>query len=129
MHNTLTYNTILLAITSLLDYTEMDILEDVTHHGRRVAYISLRIGELLDYRTEELFDLGALALLHDVGATQSITNQSTAKQKRDDLEKYQEHCILGQKILDNTIRFSHRKDVILYHHEHYDGTGFFWKAR
>ena len=127
MHNTLTYNSILLAITSLLDYTEMDILEDVTHHGRRVAYISLRIGELLEYQTEELFDLGALALLHDVGATQSITNQSSAKQKRDELEKYQEHCILGQKILDNTVRFSHHKDVILYHHEQYDGSGFFGK--
>ncbi|PKL12758.1 MAG: phosphohydrolase, partial [Spirochaetae bacterium HGW-Spirochaetae-8] len=71
MHSTVTYNAILLAMTSLLDYTEMDILENISNHGRRVAYISLRIGELMGYAREDLFDLGALALLHDVGATQS----------------------------------------------------------
>jgi len=128
MHSTVTYNTILLSMTSLLDYTEMDILENISNHGRRVAYISLRIGELMGYAREDLFDLGALALLHDVGATQSISNQIFATTKRDDLEKFRDHCIFGQKILDNTSRFSSRKDIILYHHENYDGSGFFRKV-
>jgi HD-GYP domain-containing protein (c-di-GMP phosphodiesterase class II) len=128
MHSTVTYNAILLSITSLLDYTEMDILENISNHGRRVAYISLRIGELMGYVREDLFDLGALALLHDVGATQSISNQILATTKRDDLEKCKDHCIFGQKILDNTSRFSNRKNIILYHHENYDGSGFFGKV-
>lgn len=110
MNATLSYNSILLSITSLLDYTEMDILENVTNHGRRVAYISLRIGELLGFSTEDLFDLGALALLHDVGAAQSISNQILTTIKRDDLEKFRDHCIIGQKILDNTSRFSKRSE-------------------
>ncbi len=128
MYAKLSYNSILLSITSLLDYTEMDILENVTNHGRRVAYISLRIGKLLGFSREDLFDLGALALLHDVGATQSISNQIFATTKRDDLEKYRDHCIFGQKILDNISRFSNRKNIILYHHENYDGSGFFGKV-
>jgi len=128
MQKTLTYNSILLAISSLLDYTEMDILENITNHGRRVAYISLRIGEQLGFSKEDLFDLGSLALLHDVGATQSISNQTLITIKRDDLEKFRDHCILGQKILDNTSRFSNRKDIILYHHENFDGSGFFGKV-
>lgn len=128
MHTTVTYNSILLSITSLLDYAEMDILENVTNHGRRVAYISLRIGKQLGFSREDLFDLGSLALLHDVGATQSISNQALATIKRDDLEKLRDHCIFGQKILDNTSRFSNRKNIILYHHENYDGSGFFGKV-
>ncbi|MDA3823178.1 MAG: HD domain-containing protein [Bacteroidales bacterium] len=117
MNTALSYNSILLSITSLLDYTEMDILENVTNHGRRVAYISLRIGERLNFSREDLFDIGSHALLHDVGATQSISKQTIATIKRDDLEKYRDHCIFGQKIIDNSSSFTNRKNIILYHHE------------
>jgi HD-GYP domain-containing protein (c-di-GMP phosphodiesterase class II) len=127
MYTKLSYNSIFLSITSLLDYTEMDILEDITNHGRRVAYISLRLGELLNFERDDLFDLGALALLHDVGATQSISTQTFVKTKRDDLEKFKDHCIFGQKIIDNILRFSNYKDIILYHHENFDGSGLFGK--
>lgn len=128
MYSAVTFNSILLSITSLLDYMEMDILENVTNHGRRVSYISLRIGEKLGFTQEELFDLGALALLHDVGVTHSFTNQTFGEKRSDDLEKHQGHCIYGQKILDNFPGFQRYGTIILYHHENFDGSGFFGKS-
>lgn len=128
MYSAITLNSILLSMSSLLDYAEMDILENVTNHGRRVSYISLRIGKRAGFTQDDLFDLGALALLHDVGATQSIANQTFEKIQRDELEKHQDHCIFGQKILDNFLLFQKYGTIILYHHEHFDGSGFFGKT-
>jgi HD-GYP domain-containing protein (c-di-GMP phosphodiesterase class II) len=106
----------------------MDILENITHHGRRVAYISLRLGERLGFTKDALFDLGSLALLHDVGATQSLSKQSIETVRRDELEKHRDHCVFGQRILDNLGKFSNLENIILYHHENFDGTGFFGKV-
>ena len=128
MKNKIYHNNILLSITSLLDYMEVDILKEVSNHGRRTAYVSIRIGQRLDFTNEELFDLGTYAILHDIGATESSLVQQESPIDRDLMEKYQDHCRFGQKIFDSFVSLTKQENVILYHHENYDGSGFFGRS-
>jgi len=127
VNSKITPSSILLSITSLLDYMEIDILDEITNHGRRVAYISLRIGERLGLSKEELFDLGRFAILHDIGAAKSIAEQESVLVERTLLEKYQSHCEYGQAIADLFPSLTEQHNIILYHHEKFDGSGFFGK--
>ncbi len=127
MNNRITSRSILFSITSLLDYMEIDILDEITNHGRRVAYISLRIGERLGLSKDELFDLGRFAILHDIGGAKSISEQTNSLVDRTLLENYQSHCVYGQTIADFFPSLTNQHDIVLYHHENYDGSGFFGK--
>jgi HD-GYP domain-containing protein (c-di-GMP phosphodiesterase class II) len=128
LKNKIYHNNILLSITSLLDYMEVDILKEVSNHGRRTAYVSIRIGQQLDFTNDELYDLGTYGILHDIGATESSLVQQGLSIDRDQMEKYQDHCRFGQKIFDSFVSLTKQENVILYHHENYDGSGFFGRS-
>ncbi len=127
MNKGITNSSILFSITSLLDYMEIDLLDEITNHGRRVAYISLRIGERLNMSDKELFDLGRVAILHDIGAARSVSEQENPLIERDLMERYQSHCEYGQAIADLFPSLTKQPNIILYHHEKFDGSGFFGK--
>lgn len=108
-----------------LDFVERDLLKDVTNHTRHVAYICARMAQPMNLSKEDLFDLISYALLHDNGITRSLTGKSQAD--IENLEKNLKHCEEGEKNI-TCFPFYHPKDnVILYHHEHFDGSGFLGK--
>ena len=117
-------NELLSSLSSTLDYVEQDLVNNVTNHGRRVAYIASRIGEKLKLLDKDLFDLISYSLLHDNGVTKSLVqlHGSTDYIKA---ELTRMHCIEGEKNIQFFPFFSSIPNVILYHHEHYDGSGFF----
>ncbi|MCF7946221.1 MAG: HD domain-containing protein [Spirochaetia bacterium] len=125
MFSKITLYDMLLSITSLLDYLEIEILDNITNHGRRTAYISLRLGEQLGLTDDQLYVLGTHALLHDVGAVDASLYEKDTQVNRSVMEKKKDHCIAGQKVFNNFQMNSQEADVIKYHHEMYDGTGFF----
>ncbi len=117
-------NELLNSLSFTLDYVENDLISNVTNHGRRVAYIAARIGEKLKLSDHDLFDLISYSLLHDCGVTKSLLQVKTA----DDffkIELNRIHCIEGEKNIRVFPFFVKIPNVILYHHEHYDGSGFF----
>lgn len=114
---------LLISASFVLDFIEMDILKNVTNHGLRVAYISLKIGESYNLSKEEKFDLLVFSLLHDIGAVENLKAVDKAK-----LEKAIEHCIIGEEIIQNFPFHKTYKNVLKYHHENYDGSGFFGKC-
>ena len=61
-------NSFLNSISFVLDYAEKDILKDITNHSRRVSYIAVNIGKKIGLDDKSIFDLGALAILHDCGS-------------------------------------------------------------
>ena len=121
-------NEFLMAVSFTLDFVEMDILGVTSNHGKRTAYISLKIAEELGLSSEELHDIVALAILHDNGVSEKILHDKfvsadliTTKA----IERVKEHCTIGE---DNAGKYPFLTDVhnvIKYHHEKYDGTGFF----
>lgn len=117
----LNVNEMLSAFSFTLDYVERDMLQDVTNHSRRVAYVAARIAQRINLDDEHLFDLITYSLLHDNGITQSLVNDGFVNIR--DLEHNPRHSAAGeQNILDFPF-FHPVPNVLLYHHEGYDGSG------
>lgn len=112
-------NNFLNSISFILDYSEKDILKDITNHSRRVAYIAVSIGKEINLSDKEIFDLGALAILHDCG--------SGGYDYKKNKNLFIAHCKKGEQIVQVFPFFNDVKNVILYHHEYADGTGVFGK--
>jgi len=118
---------ILFSLVSLLDFTEQDILSSITHHGRRTAYTALHTGRKLGLNEQELFDLTAYSLLHDIGIIEHQYPPSNMQTDRLVLERDPNHCESGQRILSSFYFLTPLDHVILYHHEYEDGSGIYGK--
>ena len=120
------------ACSYALDCIEAELVNIKNKHGKRVAYISIRMAEYWKIQGDELQDLAMCALLHDNALTQYIS-QELKKDSVIDLkkglseEKTNLHCIYGEKNITKLPFKTDVSNVILYHHEHADGTGPFQK--
>ena len=120
------------ACSYALDCIEAELVNIKNKHGKRVAYISIRMAEYWKIQGEALQDLAMCALLHDNALTQYISEElkkdSVIDLKKDlSEEKTNLHCIYGEKNITKLPFKTDVTNVILYHHEHADGTGPFQK--
>lgn len=121
-------NEFLMAVSFALDFVEMDILGMPSNHGKRTAYISISIAKEMGLSPEELHDVAALAMLHDNGLSEYSLHEKLATKELKNaalLEGVKEHCTIGEKNIKNYPLMTNVKNIIKYHHERYDGTGFF----
>lgn len=119
-------NEFLIAVSFALDFVEMDVVGAKTNHSKRVAYTTQRIGEVLGFNSQELTDAISLAVLHDNGVSEYKLNEIINRGNNiASLENVKEHCIIGENNVVNYPFLNNETDVIKYHHENYDGTGFF----
>ncbi len=58
-------NNFLLAVTDILDYREVEKNKVSIDHSKRVAYVSIKIGEQLNLEPKQMFDLCAYSLFHN----------------------------------------------------------------
>lgn len=125
----LNLNNLVVALSHALDFLEMDVLGVATNHSKRVTYIALRLGEEAGLSREELFDLITLSLLHDngigPGASAAAAADPAAFPDLQALDKGAEHCLLGEATVSGYPFRTAPKNVIGYHHENWDGSGFF----
>lgn len=119
---TLNINDLLLSISYALDFIDNDIAGDNHDHGKNVAYVAARIGQNLTLSNEELFDLISYALLHDNGMA-DLHRYGEKALKLGESTKL--HCVEGEKNVKNFPFVTKLENIILYHHEHYDGSGIF----
>ena len=121
-------NQFLKAISFSLDFVEIDILGSTANHSRRVAYISNRISKKMKLNSATQTDITAFSLLHDNGLSEEALHTDLDIEKLNKLQRMEglkEHCSFGQRnVFDYP--FNNTKDqIIKYHHENFDGTGFF----
>lgn len=124
----LNLNELLLSMSYVLDFVEMDVLGVASNHSKRVAYISLAIAKHLKLSKEECFDIVAFSILHDNGLTEKALKSGAKLEphtKRRFLEKFKDHCIIGEENIANFPFLTDVSRVIEFHHERYDGSGFF----
>lgn len=139
----LNVNELLVSLSQTLDFAEREVLPTHLNHGMRVAYVSARIGQELGIPEKDLFDLISYSLLHDNGVMASLRKTNDLGKetavgaatvpviKSADgraVEAAPSHCIEGEKNLENFPFIDRKENVILYHHENYDGSGFFGVA-
>ncbi len=119
-------NEFVTALSFALDFLEFGLRRSVTNHGKRVALLAVYIGEELALDQPDLFDLYACSMLHDNGVTHKVYNALSEDGLRQ-LESAVSHCVTGESNLSRFPFMKKRDNVILYHHEAYDGSGFFKK--
>lgn len=122
-------NEFLLSISKALDYAEKEFMNVSTNHSKRCAYIAVTIGKEMGMSNFELYDLCSYALMHDSGITETFLNQDWFSTGSKEIlyltEALKEHCTIGEKYINTFPSLTKNKNIILYHHEHYDGSGFF----
>jgi diguanylate cyclase (GGDEF)-like protein/PAS domain S-box-containing protein len=105
-------------------------LEERTHeteaHAQRLKEISVKIGKKMALFDNELDDLSLLAMLHDIGkiAIPDYILGKPAKLTEDEWKIMKSHCEIGYRIAVAAPELAHIANLILSHHEKWDGTGY-----
>jgi HD-GYP domain-containing protein (c-di-GMP phosphodiesterase class II) len=110
------------AIGTALDIVEGELLGASTHHGKRIAALSVAMGRRLGMEESALSALASCALFHDSALTEYILAE---KEGRDPAMKL--HCQSGQRNAEDLLFKAHIAGYVLYHHERADGLGPFGK--
>ncbi len=95
-------------------------------HGSRVGKCAAMIGEKLGLNEELLADLTAAAFLHDLGAlgTPEDVLSKVGELTSNELSMLQRHPASGAQILSCVPELKDVADIVRYHHENYDGSGY-----
>lgn len=105
------------------------------HLERMKAYARILATELknsvkgIKIDDEYIKKLELASVLHDIGKTKILDNilKKPAKLTEEEFKDVKKHSMLGYKMLEklkNTPFIKMAKDVVLSHHERYDGTGY-----
>ncbi|MBC7086919.1 MAG: HD-GYP domain-containing protein [Tissierellales bacterium] len=99
-------------------------------HPYNVAYLSNLLGQTLGFPQERLEKLYMAALLHDVGKLfidSKILNKKgiLTDEERKEIQKHSEYGYnILKDILQKNNSISGIEDIVLQHHERFDGTGY-----
>lgn len=121
---------------------DLDLLydDDLYRHCMNVAYLSVQLGMKLGLDLHELIALGIGALLHDIGKIEidPLILNKPGKLTEEERLILEIHPVLGFSLLrreetkgkereDKSILYYFPQivmDIVLYHHEKLDGTGY-----
>ena len=95
-------------------------------HNYRVTYLSLRLAKELDQPNHLIKSLAKGAFLHDIGkiGIRDSILLKTSKLSNDEMAIMRTHVEQGLKIISNISWLEDAIDVIRFHHERYDGSGY-----
>jgi len=121
-------NEFLKAVSNVLDVIETDIFGVSTNHSKRIAYLTNQFACTMGLSRDIQYDLIALSILHDNGASLKILNDNllgSSKSKQNFVESRKEHCTIGEYNVSSFPFLTSPENIIRYHHEKFDGSGFF----
>ena len=105
----------------LLDYTLLEQLD----HGLLVSHLASHLGRRLGCSDEEVQSLALAGILHDIGKIRlSRYVENGTSMTVEEIKYVRMHSMFGSAILKRQ-GFSERiQEMVLYHHENYDGSGY-----
>lgn len=113
---------ILLALTRSIDAKS----KWIAGHSERVATFSEKIAYRLDMSEEEVRTVTFSAILHDIGkiAISELILDKPGKLTDHEFALIREHPGTGARIISDIPSYGKIVPGILYHHEHWDGSGY-----
>ena len=96
------------------------------NHAQRLQELALALGKKVGLSEYQLNNLKLLALLHDIGKI-GISDSILFKTyilTPSEWKKMREHSLIGYRMAKNIPDFAPIAREILYHHEHWDGSGY-----
>ena len=112
------------AVAVALDIVECELLGASANHGKRIATLCSMMGRAAGMNEDEQRTLTTCALFHDNALTEYILSERTGDESGKDFKL---HCTYGQRNIERLPFTSDVKGIVLYHHEHADGSGPFGK--
>jgi response regulator RpfG family c-di-GMP phosphodiesterase len=99
---------------------------ETQHHSRRVAFFARRLGEALGISEAGLIDCEQGALLHDVGkiGVRDAVLLKPGPLTPEEWVEMKRHPQLGHQLLSSLPFLRRAAEVVLAHHERWDGTGY-----
>jgi len=110
------------AITEALDAKDAF----TSGRSRRVTFLALKMVKYFDLPMVEMSKLELAGLLHDIGmigVSEDILNKTDALTP-EEFESIKKHVNHGVKILEDIKQLRDVVEIIKYHHERYDGSGY-----
>jgi len=95
-------------------------------HFYRVSELCIHMGKMMGFAQHDLSVIGALGVLHDVGKL-GISNAILFKQSALTAIEWKDirrHPAIGYKLIHPIVGISDLADLILAHHERWDGKGY-----
>ncbi len=110
------------ALGAALDLRDPETQE----HCRRVAECSVRLGRALGLEGEALRNLRWGAYLHDIGKIGVAGHilSKTSGLSQDEMRQVKVHPQLGYQMISRIEFLAEAAEVVLYHHEKFDGSGY-----
>lgn len=100
--------------------------QDLKEHCNHVAMLAVYMGILYNLDKDRLIHLGIGSLLHDIGKcsiTQKVLNKPTSLSETE-FQLVQSHSSIGYRALKPYGFSEDILDMVLYHHEKLDGSGY-----
>lgn len=103
------------------------MLDDVTRHNQNVSNLAGIIAENMELNDLDCRIVKCAAAYHDIGKgfvkqnTLCKSDILTASEKKE----VQKHARLGANYMRKNKHLKHYADFVLFHHENYNGTGYF----
>ena len=95
-------------------------------HSKRVSDMATKVCELIGLKKEDIQKIHIAAHLHDIGkigVPDAVLNKE-GKLTDEEWEYIRKHPQSGADILSKSHRLSELKNMVLCHHERYDGKGY-----
>lgn len=99
---------------------------DTDTHNYRVTLYAVRLAETMKLNRDNIESLIVGAFLHDVGKI-GIPDQILLKPGRltaEEFEIMKRHVVFGGEIIQDSTWLKRARDVVLFHHEKFDGSGY-----
>lgn len=95
-------------------------------HSQRVSDMALRICQLIGFKEKDIEKIHMAAHLHDIGKI-GVPDAVLKKEGRLTEEEFacmKKHTIIGAEILGKSSVLRELSEIVLLHHERYDGKGY-----
>ncbi len=118
---------VLLALSSAIDLAEDSMYYDsdsdsrhrFQNHSRRTCYVAVGIAKKISTDDKFIEKVYISSIIHDIGITEDITSSHLDK------EFIAQHSVEGFKLASRLPINKEIPEILKFHHENYDGSGFF----
>ena len=100
---------------------------DLGKYMRHVARLSKKTGEELGFAKKELDRIEMAGMIHDIGLLglpKRILAKEEAQMTENEFSMYSQHPMMASMCLDSVDSLGEIGEIILYHHEKFNGSGF-----
>ncbi len=95
-------------------------------HSKRVSDMALEVCKLIGFNAEDTHKIHIAAHLHDIGkiGIPDAVLMKTERLNREEWEIIKQHPKIGADILAKSKKLNELSEIVLHHHERYDGKGY-----